>query len=469
MAHLLQRQQQRKQCAQARTLALLARMKAEAKLGQVHLATAKLQNGLTQISSPPLHAPPASAAVEQAADACPAENGQQGAYAGSAAVTGSVHSDLAADCVDAVHIGVAFGGSTAGLSALSSCDIKVLASADKATGDQNAGADTELLAPATPSAAAQAARGQAHNQNKLHSCGLTGDLFSMYESGRQDTAGKSYELQHSNHASKVSPSSLAGSTTVSGAASSSRSSPGADVAAPGADAPVKDMSAELAFRCFVRAVHALQSLDLQGGVVPHVVVDGVDVLVATTHSSNSTSASVASAGGFVKNTAGSMVTDEQRLEVPEDEQAELYCCWAESVLLKLSICSCPGCSSLAVQAIRMAHVAVARLFRGMQKTPQLSRLRSVGVSLGRVVHAHIALLCQTEAHSSPSRASVWRAQQCLQEWDALAAAEMVELRDGSGDAAQAHQANLASIPSYHAAVASFISTLPVVFFVSNVL
>eukprot|EP00775_Hariotina_reticulata_P008350 gene8350-8535_t len=107
----------------------------------------------------------------------------------------------------------------------------------------------------------------------------------------------------------------------------------------------EDMSPELAFRCFVRAVHALQSLDLQGGVVPHVVVD------------------------------------------------------------------------------------VARLFGRLRKTlhqQQLRRLLSVGRSLARVVQAHIALLCQTEARSSPSRASVWRAQQCLQEWDALAAAGLVD-------------------------------------------
>jgi hypothetical protein len=58
-----------------------------------------------------------------------------------------------------------------------------------------------------------------------------------------------------------------------------------------------------------------------------------------------------------------------------------------------------------------------------QQHPQ--RWQAVGQALSRVVYAHIALLCQTEARASPSKASLWRAQQCLQEWDRLAAAGLV--------------------------------------------
>ena len=75
--------------------------------------------------------------------------------------------------------------------------------------------------------------------------------------------------------------------------------------------PVKDLSsqeeslAEQAFRCFVRAVHALQSLDLQVDTIPQ---------------------------GFMD--ANSPPLETSDCHVLEDEQTDLYCCWAESVLLK---------------------------------------------------------------------------------------------------------------------------------------
>jgi hypothetical protein len=116
--------------------------------------------------------------------------------------------------------------------------------------------------------------------------------------------------------------------------------------------------------------------------------------------------------------------EQQQLFVLEDEQANLYCCWAESVLLKHNSCACAGCTALAVHAIRMAHIAVVRLFNRVHK--QRMRLplrwRAVGQALSRIVYVHIALMCRTEAGVSPSKASVWRAQQCLSEWDQLVAA-----------------------------------------------
>jgi hypothetical protein len=220
-------------------------------------------------------------------------------------------------------------------------------------------------------------------------------------------------------------------------------------------------STELAFKCYVRAVHALQSLDLQGGVLPHLLADCAQDILAT--SGDSSAAAAAAEGGDaappaaagnntevaaqqqqqpppaqqqIKQQPG--LQQQQQLVVFEDEQAELYCCWAESVLLKFHACSCPGCTSLAVQAIRMAHIAAARLFGRVQKPQQqhVQRWRAVGQALSRVVYAHIALLCQTEARASPSKASLWRAQQCLQEWDRLAAARLVGCAADSGEAAQ---------------------------------
>ncbi|WIA08813.1 hypothetical protein OEZ85_008235 [Tetradesmus obliquus] len=93
--------------------------------------------------------------------------------------------------------------------------------------------------------------------------------------------------------------------------------------------------------------------------------------------------------------------------------------------------------TLQAHAIRMAHIAAARLFGRVQKLQQQhpQRWRAVGQALSRVVYAHIALLCQTEARASPSKASLWRAQQCLQEWDRLAAAGLVGCAGGTGGAA----------------------------------
>ncbi|GMH42583.1 hypothetical protein BSKO_10502 [Bryopsis sp. KO-2023] len=150
--------------------------------------------------------------------------------------------------------------------------------------------------------------------------------------------------------------------------------------------------AEKAFLCFVRAVHALQSLDLQGDTIPH---------------------------GFMDAAAPPLETSD--CQVLEDEQADLYCCWAESVLLKFRDCRCAGCAALAVQAIRMAHIQVARLFARVEKKQdqQPGRWRAVGQALMRVVHVHICLLLDTEAKQSATRASVWRAEHCLKEWERL--------------------------------------------------
>jgi hypothetical protein len=136
--------------------------------------------------------------------------------------------------------------------------------------------------------------------------------------------------------------------------------------------------------------------------------------------SSASSASSASAADSLDQLAA------EALCVMEDEQADLYCCWAEAVLLKHNACACAGCTSLAVHAIRMAHVAAVRLFNCVHKQRQQAglsrRWHAVGRALSRIVYAHIALLCRIEGGASPCKASVWRAQQCLREWDKLAAA-----------------------------------------------
>ena len=72
----------------------------------------------------------------------------------------------------------------------------------------------------------------------------------------------------------------------------------------------------------------------------------------------------------------------------------------------------------------MAHVQATHLFTRSERrrAGHPDRWRRVGQSLGRVVYAHICLLLETEAQASPTRASVWRAEQCLKEWDRLSKA-----------------------------------------------
>lgn len=50
-------------------------------------------------------------------------------------------------------------------------------------------------------------------------------------------------------------------------------------------------------------------------------------------------------------------------------------------------------------------------------------------ALARVVYVHICLLLETEAQASPTRSLVWRAEQCLREWDRL---ERSGLTQGAG-------------------------------------
>ncbi|GIL58872.1 hypothetical protein Vafri_13838, partial [Volvox africanus] len=165
----------------------------------------------------------------------------------------------------------------------------------------------------------------------------------------------------------------------------------------------EELASEKAFKCFVRSVHALQSLDLHGDVVPQVFAE----LVA----------------------AGA--AESRETHVLEDEQAELYSCWAESVLLKFRGCTCPGCAALAIQAVRMAHIQATRLFGKVDRVKQshAERWRAVGQALARVVYVHICLLLETEAQASPTRSLVWRAEQCLREWDRL---EKAGLTQGAG-------------------------------------
>jgi len=109
-------------------------------------------------------------------------------------------------------------------------------------------------------------------------------------------------------------------------------------------------------------------------------------------------------------------------QVAQDERADLYCCWAQSVLLKFESCRCPGCAAVAVQAIRMAHIRSAELLAQLEKqaTPKSAEMyESVGRDLKHIVYCHICLLLETDARQSATKASMWRADQCIKEWKRL--------------------------------------------------
>lgn len=301
----------------------------------------------------------------------------------------------------------------------------------------DAAVEQEPLAPATPSAAAEAVdthrigSGQQVGNNRIiHEQGTAAEPTQPGASGPHE---QQLGLVHT----------IVDQNNPTGSASSSHEQQPA--AMPTAPSPMQievehqperataassgDASVELAFKCYVKAVHALQSLTLRSKGAARPAVDGSNVanaahavasLPAVPVGPTAVAATVPSQGAGATGESPPSGSKQQQLLVPEDEQAELYCSWAESVLLKSQLCGCPGCTALAVQAIRMAHIAVARLYGQMQQQ-QPQRWRAVGHFLSRVVYAHIALLCQTEAHTSPSKNSLWRAQQCLQEWDRLAA------------------------------------------------
>ncbi|DBB08447.1 TPA: hypothetical protein ACH3X3_15276 [Trebouxia sp. C0006] len=126
---------------------------------------------------------------------------------------------------------------------------------------------------------------------------------------------------------------------------------------------------------------------------------------------------------FADSNVGSNAPDHSPVLVTEDEQADVYCCWAESALLKFRGCLCVGCSTTATQAIRMSYFHTARLFASLEKKRARSQdaLKLVGARLARVLHAQICLLLDTQARQTATRSALVQSQLCLQEWDRMKA------------------------------------------------
>ena len=79
-------------------------------------------------------------------------------------------------------------------------------------------------------------------------------------------------------------------------------------------------------------------------------------------------------------------------------------------------CSCSACATLATQAVRQAHVQVARLFASAEhhKGAAPALWMAVGCCLARIVHASISVLLHTDAHQSATWTAVKQACRLLQ-------------------------------------------------------
>jgi hypothetical protein len=224
-----------------------------------------------------------------------------------------------------------------------------------------------------------------------------------------------------------------------GSAEGSSAAAAAAAAHAGMPCAVSD-AADQAFRCFVRAVHALQGLDLQDGTLPRALQpvnsdkddggsDGSRCCTCARQTS-------AAAGGDAAKAAASADI------VPAQEQAQLFAGWSEAVLLKFFSCSCAGCTALALQTTRRAHVHGGALFRAARKQRCKKAGRScescqaqwhaVGKALARMVYADIALSWATDAAAPPCKAAVARTSCCLRVWDTLAELELISDVDDSG-------------------------------------
>ncbi|CAG9465038.1 unnamed protein product [Pedinophyceae sp. YPF-701] len=140
--------------------------------------------------------------------------------------------------------------------------------------------------------------------------------------------------------------------------------------------PPKDgevvVNAEKAFACFVRAVHAMQGLDLRGGTTPRGlegcqpwpgdVGAGIEPALLMPFGgahAGGARACGAGAGGAAPGGGDCCV-------VPIAEQAEVYRLWAEAAFLKYRGCACDSCREIATQSIQMALSQVSRAFNGAE-------------------------------------------------------------------------------------------------------
>jgi hypothetical protein len=110
--------------------------------------------------------------------------------------------------------------------------------------------------------------------------------------------------------------------------------------------------------------------------------------------------------------------------MPVPEQAELFHSWAQAAAVKLRLCSCAGCSLLALATVTTCHRACEELFDALEGLDsQASGLReerkATGRALASTLALHIQLFLAIPAQVAVTKARMETAEQCLGEWDSL--------------------------------------------------
>ncbi|PSC75029.1 hypothetical protein C2E20_1867 [Micractinium conductrix] len=165
------------------------------------------------------------------------------------------------------------------------------------------------------------------------------------------------------------------------------------VALPGDARAGSYCSEDYAYACFSRAAQLLKELDLQPGSTP---------------------------AGFVEAAAAGAGASATATRVLPAEQAAIYCGWAEAALRKARACTCAGCAAVAMHAVATGQHQVAALLASPDLAgEEEAQVAWLGASMARLVHCKAVLVLQTDVRQSATRAGIWRAQQCLQEWERL--------------------------------------------------
>ncbi len=139
-------------------------------------------------------------------------------------------------------------------------------------------------------------------------------------------------------------------------------------------------ASELAFRCFVRAVHALQGLELQGGCTSQLLVQ------QDAHAGGVLGMAGKAAQPLLEDATPSQLQlqaagQDEQVVVREDEQAEVYCCWAESVLLKYRQVAASQFTSTSLRWLQLrstAHVAAEQAYRTVMQRHLHNQASTVG-------------------------------------------------------------------------------------------
>jgi hypothetical protein len=113
------------------------------------------------------------------------------------------------------------------------------------------------------------------------------------------------------------------------------------------------------------------------------------------------------------------------LLMPVPEQAELFRSWADAAAVKFRLCSCAGCSLLALATVNTCHRACEELFDSLEDLDNQapgwqSEREATGRAFAFTLALHMQLFLAIPAQVGVTKARMETAEQILEEWDALA-------------------------------------------------